>query len=193
MTFDTPIPTGNYNETCVWLGCTAAKGKFNEQDVFDAIWNKFQTLSVYTRDYRILNYWGEGIDTGDYCTTSTLLKNGDGRCSAWDNFFEDILKSQGINSSKYHFAINPYTVKSYLDTMYNLNCSWFIILQQKGNDFQGEVHAPNEGNFLDHIINLYNNKLYDVTCGVGGYLYNQEIPIRTYRKVRRIYRNGFSG
>ena len=27
--------------------------------------------------------------------------------------------------------------------------------------------------FSDHAINIYNNKLYDATCGKGGYDYSQ--------------------
>ena len=56
VTFDTPISSGSsYDETCVWLGCTAAKGKSTEQDVFNAIWSEFQTMTITPRDNRLLS------------------------------------------------------------------------------------------------------------------------------------------
>ena len=70
-------------ETCVWLGCEAAKGKSTEEEVFNAIWNKFQTMNVRTRDGRQLGYYSTVRTTShsiapSLITLDYMLKCNDG-------------------------------------------------------------------------------------------------------------------
>ncbi len=54
-------------------------------------------------------------------------------------------------------------------------------LKQNGTKFQGGGD-PDLADFSDHVINKYNNKLYDVTCGKGGYDDSQSGFLRYLRE-----------
>ena len=171
MTLNTPISSGSsYDETCVWLGCTAAKGKSTEQDVFDAIWNEFQTITITTRDNRLLSYWGNGEFTGDYNTTNALLENGDGRCSAWADFFFNTIRFQGI-SGIYKYIINFNSVyKDVGNVRYT-----FLALKQLGNIFQGRLTTSSEYMhnelFANHMC-IFGNSGSGKSCGVARIIQN---------------------
>ena len=94
------------------------------------------------------------------------------------NIFKKTLASQGINSTIFYFQINSQKVFEYLYEQYNKSNYDIdsISLNQKCDLFQGSANnncIPNDFGFYNHYINLYNNKLYDTTCGVGGYYVNE--------------------
>ena len=173
MTFDEPLSSAysandELYETCVWLGCVAAKGKSTETDVFNAIWNKFQTMHLTSKDDELLSYYKYGLSTGNYNTTNDLLKYKDGRCTAWAHLFSQVLASQGIYSSIFTFNVNYLSISTFLNQK---NIPYNILnagIGQKGTVFQGDS-STNGLLFYNHFINLYNNQLYDVTCGIGNY------------------------
>ena len=98
ITLHPPIGNGPYNETCVWLGCTAARGKTTEESVFNAIWNKFQSMNVTTRDGRLLSYYKYGDNAGYVTELNGLLISGNGQCASWADLFQKVIYAQGINS-----------------------------------------------------------------------------------------------
>lgn len=162
ITFDTPIGNGPYNETCVWLGCTAARGKTTEESVFNAIWNKFQSMNITTRDGRPLCYYKDGAQTGSIFTTNDLLYNGDGQCTAWSDLFFTTINSQGIEGV-YKYKIQPNNKIAVM----NNNIYSLLGFKQKGSEFQGMSNenyiGPSELIFGNHQFNMYNNKIYDVS------------------------------
>ncbi len=142
MTFDEPLSsayTGDseLHETCVWLGCVAAKGKSIETDVFNVIWNKFQSLNIHSKDGELLSYYQYGILTGDYNITDDLLRYKDGRCDGWADLFEKTLSSQGISSSQFYFIIDNFSVLDYIFNNYNIlnPGNVCISLEQKSSSF----------------------------------------------------------
>ncbi|MBQ7257992.1 MAG: hypothetical protein IJS60_09925 [Abditibacteriota bacterium] len=188
MTYYKPLASA-YNgdselyETCVWIGCEAAKGKTNDLDVFNAIWNKFQTMSVCSKDGRVIGYYSTNRTTDNtinhtLITLDYLLRYNDGRCGAWADFFENVLACQGISSSQLEFSIKDSEVIYFLNTKNIFPNRIKTILQQNLNSFPGNG-SPNLFGFSDHVINIFNNFLYDATCGVGDY-YNSTSGFQQY-------------
>ncbi|MBQ7258034.1 MAG: hypothetical protein IJS60_10135 [Abditibacteriota bacterium] len=175
VTYDKPRNISYYNdelfETCVWIGCEAAKGKSTETDVFNAIWNKFQTLNVYSKNGSLLGYYASPFTdqnhNNDIIDIEYLLEHKDGRCGAWAELFQNVLACQGILVDVFKFDLNLSNVISFIQNN-NINNPILISLKQYGNDFQGGG-SPNNVNFINHAINIYNNKLYDTTRGIGDY------------------------
>ncbi|MBQ7258068.1 MAG: hypothetical protein IJS60_10315 [Abditibacteriota bacterium] len=184
VTYREPL-TSAYNsnrlyETCVWIGCEAARGKSTEADVFNAIWNKVKTLKVYSKDGCLLTYYLLYGPSYQYSinTTDLLLKYKDGRCDGWADLFKKTLSSQGIASTELYFIINNSSVLGYIYDNYIIQNGGavYISLEQKSSKFQGSSQnnlcMPNNFGFVNHYINVYNFNLYDVTCGVGPYNVN---------------------
>lgn len=151
-------PSGLY-ESILNISCSAAKGKNTEQAIFDAIWNKVRGCNLQTLDGRTLKYYGAGNNTNpnEHNATIQILRDGDGKCGNWATFFSDLLKSQGISqNNQQSFALNlPYI---YEDT----NGYFKYYLYQNTNKFQGGGN-PHAAFFQDHVVNKYNNYIYDTT------------------------------
>ena len=86
------------------------------------------------------------------------------------------MACQGISSFLFGFEINFDYIISYLKAKYSLSnndiLNLTIYLQQIGDNFKGNGY-PNDRKFPDHVINVYNNTFYDVTCGIGSYEYSE--------------------
>ena len=102
MIYDKPLAsayTGDSElyETCVWIGCVAAKGKSTETNVFNAIWDKFQSTNVCSKDGEQLGYYsGDSIDMDDneYTNTDYILQHKDGRCGSWADLTKKVLNAR---------------------------------------------------------------------------------------------------
>lgn len=87
-------------ETLFWVACSGGvRGKTSDAEIIDAIWSKFSTgtepTNLTRKDGTPLKYWGENEQTMGFDIIS-LLKDGDGRCGAWAQFFEIALLIQNI-------------------------------------------------------------------------------------------------
>lgn len=172
---DPDNPYEPYFHTLVDLGCTAAneKSASDQSVVFNAIWNKFKTLSINRIDGAgPIKYWGDYA--GLVNDTPGMLYRLDGRCGTWAEFFKDTMKIQGINNvgtSQFYISGRIRKVDSngiyYWEKIVN-GVAWKVELKQEGTSFQGGG-VPNAAHFADHVINVYDGKYYDVTCGVGPY------------------------
>jgi len=196
ITLNTPIPSicpvgancashpGGLYESVLNISCSAAKGKSTETDAFNTIWNEVKDLNLETLDGRTLKYYGAGINTippnYSHNSTAALLETSDDRCGMWASFFEDLLKIQGIEGvGKEVFYIaenesrnlkrNPQDPSS-TRVYYKVNnyYSDIVSLRQRSSIFQGGGD-PSPVPFQDHVVNSYNNKIYDATSGKGAY------------------------
>ena len=173
------------SESLLNISCKAAKGASTEAETFSLLWKKIQTCRIELLDGRVLTYWGAGNATpGIHWTTDELLTSGHGRCHHWSLFFVDLLRSQGIvayyqnNATSFtigaianaNIGFNPINGHAfYYGNNYPQNSP--VCLRQQGTRFQGGGN-PNAVNFQNHVINTYNSKLYDATCGKGEYAYS---------------------
>ncbi|MEN6459418.1 MAG: hypothetical protein ABFC63_10870, partial [Thermoguttaceae bacterium] len=105
ITWSNPTLSPLY-ETCLYVGCNAAAGLdaspseagLVAETIFDY---GFEGLDVRRVDGTQMTYWGtyaSGDGQPDMFTTVGLLAHADGRCAAWANVFDDVLKAQGISS-----------------------------------------------------------------------------------------------
>ncbi|MEO0726647.1 MAG: hypothetical protein AAFZ63_19035 [Bacteroidota bacterium] len=88
--------------TLIHLGCKNAQGKSNPQEIVDAIYQEFmdQDVRPYGGSDLPMTYWGPNSAPEPSCfSTYGLLTYLDGRCAAWAEFFQDIIKMQGIEES----------------------------------------------------------------------------------------------
>ncbi|MBQ9358315.1 MAG: transglutaminase domain-containing protein, partial [Abditibacteriota bacterium] len=173
-------------ESLLAISCSAAEGASTQSEVFSHIWNKICTMHIELLDGRVLQYYGQGSNTTNvHDSAAHLLENADGRCGNWSSFFVDLLRSQGIPAN-YIDNVFAFWVKEIPSEFIaydqirgeayyygNLVPDYDAVrIIQKGPRFQGGGH-PVLAFFADHAINLFNNKLYDATCGKGGYDYSE--------------------
>ncbi|MBQ7257064.1 MAG: hypothetical protein IJS60_05160 [Abditibacteriota bacterium] len=178
-------------ETCVWIGCVAAKGKLTETDVFNSIWNKFQTMNVTSKDGEQLGYYVAGENTLGVFTTYNLLRVKDGRCGSWARFFQNVLACQGVSVDLYSFQLknNFYDYGNENIGYFRIegNTTYQVQLIQKFTQFQ-KNGKPDKIPFIDHVINKYkiNNEYYyyDVTGKYNYGDYSLEHYVENNLKVR---------
>ena len=203
MTYDKPLQSAYFAnnelyETCVWIGCEAAKGKSSEADVFNTIWNKFHSLNIFSKDNVQLGYYsGDSIEMGEneYTTTDYILQHKDGRCGSWAELFQKVMGSQGIYSGICHFMMKGYDSvifwdsdnEYYYKTINGIRYKVFLI--QDFEKFQKNGN-PESVSFIDHAINTYiNNNIkyyYDVTGKYNPIDYYYDTYINIYIKVKYV-------
>ena len=180
-------------ETLLHIGCNAAQGANSEEEVVMNIFNDFADLHVEDKNGNQLGYYcnkcasaidkyGElTMDLRCY-TTHGLLQLKDGRCSAWQRFFIDICKAQGIKNIQ-EIVISSKSIseldKSVKDELMN---NFFVaddgidIAQLKLSDLNApelvvkdEIPAQNNilppNTFTNHAICLYNTIILDPSYG----------------------------
>ena len=97
LTYKVAVPS---RETVFHVSCTSASGKKTDPTVIDGIWSGFGSgsapVDVKRKDDVKLTYYDS------YLVTNTnfklLLKETDGQCGAWADFFRETLKIHGIAS-----------------------------------------------------------------------------------------------
>lgn len=177
-------PSGHY-ESLFNISCTAAKGQSTQQDVFDAIWKKVNRCELKTINGTTLQYYGAGASTkrNEDDATVQILRDGDGRCGNWASLFIDLLKSQGIELS-YRNDVQAFWLKL-SDTYVDSGGPFKYYLHQKTNKFQGNG-KPDKVFFQDHVVNMYNNYIYDIT---GNFDKKSDIDtyLQDYIVIRKHY------
>ena len=110
VTHDAPIltlspgslePTKAF-ETLLYLGCKNASGASLELRIVNRMYNEFKDQDVKKVGGTMpMTYWGPvGAPEPGCWETSGLLEFEDGRCGAWADFFNDMIKVQGIPGSE---------------------------------------------------------------------------------------------
>jgi uncharacterized repeat protein (TIGR01451 family) len=88
-------PEGTLYHTTVYLGSKNADGQKDRDDTIAKIWEEFTDRKVESKTKgKLLKYYGDW--TTKNTTAAGLLKDADGQCSAWSNFFILMLKNQGL-------------------------------------------------------------------------------------------------
>lgn len=96
-----------YHYTVLHTSCSAADGLSEDEEIIEAIYNKFKTKNVERiTDGYVMTYWDVNAENDGFCrSTEDLLKYGNGQCGAWAEFFIVCLAIQGIEAIK--VSINP--------------------------------------------------------------------------------------
>jgi hypothetical protein len=92
------VPT-TFSISSLHISCLAANDKSTESDVVNGIYSAFtgRCVSKFGSDI-CMKYWGSTANAGE--NIFELLSNNDGVCGQWANFFNDMIKLQGISGSK---------------------------------------------------------------------------------------------
>ncbi len=105
-------------ETALSIGCRNASGASSPILVGNGIWNEFSDRVVKRVDGTPgtgMTYWGPKANVNGnpaFCfSTEGLLKEGDARCGAWQDFMADTLRAQGkdVANGFSTVTINPPT------------------------------------------------------------------------------------
>ncbi|MBR4748709.1 MAG: hypothetical protein IK083_03935 [Abditibacteriota bacterium] len=171
--------TGDNNyHTLIDLGCEAAKGlmPFEKDEIFSRIFGKYATLDIRRIDGGApITYWKNGADNTN--STGDVLQTRNGRCGTWAEMFNKTLSLQGVTGGTQSFALKrnlwvnfPYAYNGCALYGYFNGEYYGIQLLQEATAYQGGSDShPELANFIDHEINTYSGKYYDVTCGWGPY------------------------
>lgn len=178
---------GRAYHTRVHLATAGLKGmkRDNKAGIIGGIWSAFASRSIChatdqcsTAD--AFKYWGAissqdpGEGKPEYFSTDGLLKNGDGRCGAWQAFFIDVLKVQGINAEQ--FNIVPKDKSGYMTP------DVISLLIVKPIPAQGNP-SPQQS-FSNHALVLVENQLYDPSYGAGPFAgANDEERLRNWENA----------
>ncbi len=101
----TTAPDMDFYHTLLYYGCKYGKGHTTDVAILDNTYNKvFVPKKLLRRDEPTkvdgMSYWGlDNPQNTNYCwTTPALLRYEDGRCGAWADFMQQMLKVQGIDT-----------------------------------------------------------------------------------------------
>lgn len=126
-----------------------------------------------------LKYWDGG--SASATNTAGLLRDGNGQCGAWAEFFIDMLKVQGISSTKIEVldATDPrrrsFLVKNwtFIGSGVSPGTARYVyvlgidVTDASGVAGQGNPDPP--GGFYNHFIVRYSGQYYDPSYGTGPF------------------------
>lgn len=93
----------NYNpyyyhtDSGFFVGCNAAKGSANEENVIQKVWEAFQDASLMNSQGEGLSYYNGWI-AENYTGANQLVQYRNGQCTAWALFFLTVLKNMGVQT-----------------------------------------------------------------------------------------------
>jgi hypothetical protein len=96
VVMQTPLKPTELYESLLYIGCKNAKGKTDEDGVFQSVWQYFSTRNIKDKKERGLSYYGDPF-TAVY-EVKDLLRDRTGQCGSFAHLFLDILYAQGINT-----------------------------------------------------------------------------------------------
>ena len=97
LTLADPVTTLR-QETLFYVGCRLSDGKSNVSDAVSAVWHEFSDQVVNRVNQTRMTYWANNSAS---CTdTESLIKDGNGQCGSWAEFFIDSIKLHGIGDAK---------------------------------------------------------------------------------------------
>ncbi|MBN1932547.1 MAG: transglutaminase domain-containing protein [Desulfobacterales bacterium] len=182
VTLNDPDPSVTVFHTVVHIGCDKARGKDGtpSSDVVTGIWAEFSDRIVKRIDGTQLKYWLPQSATAT--NTADLLKDGNGQCGSWAEFFIDCLKVQRITGSNKITIVektSPMTdlflVKNWIFIGTGVSpgtAPYVYVMYTDANDQSG---APGQGNpdppdaFYNHFIVLWGGNYYDPSYGTGPF------------------------
>ena len=179
ITLAAPLTSPVYH-TLAHLGCLNASGEIaaspstlpsgeEKRGAIAAIWEEFQNLEVMRISAdEPMKYYGSYSSSNieplpdEFFTTAGLLKNGDGRCSAWANLFVDLLRTQGIASGVVKEILPKETPE--LGEIVGFSMRSLPLLLGQGQGQNVPLHA---GPFPSHAVVMLDNAshIYDPSYG----------------------------
>jgi len=140
------------------LSCKNGINKSDESDIVSSIYTEFTNQCVKRVNDKAeeigncLGYWQPPNLSGDCQSVSEFLLNGNARCNEWADFFNDMIKLQGITSSK--ITIIEYTENSLIPQ--DLDMRLRLAIDQEFEDCFVSLNT-NDHSVL--IVNKYNFSL----------------------------------
>ena len=111
LTWKDPVASVTRYETLLKVGCDAANQgtePANEDDLVQAIWsNGFSGRDVHRVNGTQLKYWDGGA--ADATNSAGLIRDANGQCGAWAEFFMDTMSVQGITATQKMLVTSKYT------------------------------------------------------------------------------------
>ena len=193
MTYDNP-ETDNLYHSVVHIGCVAAQGQSTEQEVFDAIWGKFQSLGIHSVtihngavvDNALLNYYGIA-SSNPTVKNQIFIESVDGVLqppsqfptfarefaanATYNTFFTKglLAKSDGTCGAWTYLMIDVLGAQGIMANKLGIVVQPFIIgvfpaFKVKSLPGQG-TSSPKESIWMNHIVVGYNGNVYDPSYG----------------------------
>ncbi len=217
LTLDEP-ETNLRQETLFYTGCRLSDGKANASDAASAVWNEFSDRKVRRVDGKQMTYWANNSAT---CTdTESLIRDGNGQCGSWAEFFIDCLKLHGIADAKKILLTTTYEnepntqvytrgekrglmlVKDWNFSSGSVPAMFSPFTHLSGEVSDNQNGAPGQGNknppgaFYNHFIVKYGGQYYDPSY--GGLIYSskeewENASLDGFSKVFRFSIGGASG
>lgn len=105
ITYAYPLDDSRVYYSVLHIGCNGAKGKTVKDDVVDGCFNDFTNKDVkLVNGTKKAQYWGPLASNQAHQAAFTKAENildfQDGRCGTWAEFFQLVLATQGISSTK---------------------------------------------------------------------------------------------
>lgn len=183
-TWKQPVAGTALYHTVLDVACRNARGLNRANTISDRIWHGvFKDRVVPAADGQPtsgMTYWGTYTTNGPGCFfTSDLVKHKDGRCGAWQRFFQDVLKAQGSEVYNGFFGVTlwPPAPPTYCTSIlsregnyvgtYRNNNEGYIFL----NALDVPATAPAQGGipgqhwFNNHAVVKKNSFVYDPSYG----------------------------
>ena len=95
-------------ESAFFIGCKAAKGSNTEGSVIENVWSAFSSADLTNSKVETLKYYDPSnwYQAENNKTSTTLVKDLNGQCTAWCRFFLDILKDLGVKQPLQYVTID---------------------------------------------------------------------------------------
>jgi hypothetical protein len=180
---------GNLLHTVVDVACRNAVGKATEPDIVAGIWRDFHRVvpGVQSWDRVEMKYWPEGWATPTNFTAECLVRDKEGRCGAWQDFYGAVLSVHSIYSGPLGVYPNPDIPAPAPPEGYTIRIGqlWIAFVASSGHPGQGNDQLPvnwydlAKGNttpglpvdWADHGLTLYTtgttNIIFDPSYGVS--------------------------
>lgn len=117
--------------TLIHTACKYANGLSDQNEIVDAIYEKFKTKSIERiSDGHILTYWMDGAPSNGFCVSLlALIQTGNGQCGAWQEFFQFCGGIHGIHIEDWTIVNNSLVnLTSLNDEIKKFNLGNFTIL-----------------------------------------------------------------
>jgi hypothetical protein len=213
LTLADPETTLN-QETLFTVSCHLSDGESQIPNTLAGVWSEFSDQAVYRVDGTRITYWANNNAT---CTnTESMIKDGNGQCGAWAEFFIDALAVHGITDAK-KIYLTPIYQNAPDSQIYAGGESRGLMLVKDWNfsggsapiEFSPFTHLPGEatdqygsagqgngnppGAFYNHFIVEHGGLYYDPSYGGGVHSSKEaweDASLDGFSKVYRVLLGG---
>lgn len=180
-------------ETLFWIACAGAvRGLSDESAIVDAVWGKFATLAVTSKNGEKMLYWGpKSLATRSaFFSAEELIAERDGKCGAWASFFASAVNLHGVDAQvktlvsafvssggrdnlmvkNYKFSPTPaFPRNQYGDYTHYLAGSEQDGCTVDQDGIPGQSNLNPISLFTNHAVVGINGKIFDPSYGTGPF------------------------